>query len=246
MAAESETGSFERRRLLVIVGGMVVAWLLGGAATVLFLYSIPGLKVEISNRNAEIAVLQPDVKKVQATLDAIEKLKQKIVIVENIDRSRVRINRILSHIGSVISAHEGMWLKHLAFSRARDPKRHQIILQGYVSGGSEQEMQKSIPALMDALEAQFVVMSPEKKPLENAPLRATFDRPILIEHGGASVTIPASHGRPARNLPCRYFLIEINYDLLPALTAVQPREKTDDFKFDKNAIKRDPFVCPVK
>lgn len=246
MDAEDQNGSFERRRLLVIVSGMVATWVLGGAAAVLFLYTIPGVKVEISNRLAEIALLQPDVKKVQATVDALEKLKQKIVVVENLDRSRVRLNRLLIRIGSVVSAQDGTWLKQLVFSKAKDPKRQRLALHGYAAGINEQEMQKRVSALMNALEAQLVVMDADKKPIENEALRVIFERPVLIESGSAVLSLPAAAGRASRKLACRSFVLELVFDPLPALTSMQPAEKIDDFKFVTAAIKRDPFVCPEK
>jgi hypothetical protein len=246
MAADTETGTFERRRLMVIVIGIVVAWLIGGAATVLFLYTIPGVKVEISNREAEISVLQTEVKKGQATVAAIEKLKQKIIVVENLDRSRIRMNRILIRVGKVINAHDGTWLRQLAITKAKDPKRLRLNIHVYLAGATEAKMGETQSALMNAFEEHLVVMDSDRKPAENTFLGAKFERPAFLEGGSTAVTIPASPGRPARKLECRKFTIGLDYEPLPPLTSVQPLEKKEHFKLDTSAIKRDPFVCPLR
>lgn len=247
MEIENEA-PFERRRLAVIAGAMVLAWIIGGAGALLYLLYIPQLRTEISNRKAEISALQPEVQKIQAFVDKTQTLKQKILGLENLTRTRVRAGRMVFTIGTLAAAEDGVWLRDLRIADAGTPavprRRFSLSLSGYAGGANALEMNARISRLMIKLESALVLRDGERF-ADNEALGARIERPLLKNTQTATLNLAATPGRRPQSLACREFIMEVFFESLEPLTALVPEHKSE-FSLDLARIKRDPFICPFK
>lgn len=214
--------------LAALAAGAIAGCLIVVAAAKYYLVEIPVLKTEIRNRDAELACLQQRAWAVRQIDAQIGALKERVVLLDALDRGRVRHSRVLDRLCTSISAQEGVCVRSFRILPDVAPpppgagpgdKRYVMAVSGAVLGASAKERDDKLSALLGFLAQDFGAGGYDKG------LRATFQRPVLMAREAQAAAL--------------LFTLRISYE-----TAPEPPPPADDeppFIFEPGE-RRSPFA----
>lgn len=175
-------------RLGSILGGIAVACVLSFFVIKYYFIDIPAIRLEIKNRETEIANLQERKKAVEAVIAQIDTLKKKVKTLDDLIQSRVRFARVLDSLANAMPK-EGVWFRTFSIQPLAavgapglggGGKKYQINLQGFTTAPSEQERRTLLTELINNIETRFRVEDVDPKTGVSNFLGVKFDRPRLI------------------------------------------------------------------
>jgi Tfp pilus assembly protein PilN len=182
-------------RLFTIIGGVVVACVLGVFISQYYFIRIPNMNVEIANRKADIEDLKKKEIAVKETIKKIETIKAKVATLESLIYSRVRYARLLDRLCDAMP--DGAWFKSFNVQRiggggglGKGGDVYQINVTGFTIGNSELDRNQKLTELMNNLEYHFRVVDCDPKTGLNNFCGAIFERPNLSSKGSGTAPAP--------------------------------------------------------
>jgi len=174
-------------RLGAILGGIAIAGVLVAFVIKFYIVDIPAMKLEITNREAEIKNLEERKKSVEAVIAQIDTLKAKVKTLDNLIQSRVRFARLLDTLTNSMPK-DGVWFRTFSIQPigggggglGGSGKRYQINLQGFTTAPSELDRRALLTELINNMEDRFRVQDVDPKTGISNFLGVKFDRPRLI------------------------------------------------------------------
>jgi Tfp pilus assembly protein PilN len=185
-------------RLFTIIGGVVVACVLGVFISQYYFIRIPNMNVEIANRKLEIEELKKKEIAVKETMKKIETIKAKVATLESLIYSRIRYARLLDRLCDAMP--DGAWFKSFSIQKVAGGggamgkgggDKYQINFTGFTIGASELDRNQRLTDLMNNLEYHFRVVDCDPKTGLNNFCGAIFDRPKLTQKGSGTAPTPS-------------------------------------------------------
>jgi Tfp pilus assembly protein PilN len=224
-------------RLAVIMTSVVMACGLAVLNGKFYTVDIPVEKNEIKACDAQIADLSKKVEEVKKIEQEIATIKDKVIVLSNLEYSRMRYGRLLDRLCNCMPA--GVWFTTFAVSA--DPrksdfypqelggKRYQIALSGWTTGDSILESDTHLTELLNNMRVQFSVPKEPEPPKFlsvatpqegwglDKTLGARFDPPTLLN---ITTGLPPSFSDPKKVVtqPAHGQIFRIHFDFeMPAI-----------------------------